>query len=251
MEITLEKIFNARDLGGMKGADGKTIKPKRLIRSSCLYGSTPNDVETLIKEYNLKNVVDFRYGKEREEKPHPKNEYKNVNYYSLPSFETIVKAFTRDEESMKLLNNQGDFTEESAIKFIETFYRWLPTEQSVQDAYTQFLKILLDTKKGSTLWHCSLGKDRAGMAAVIVERILGVSEDDIMADYMETNNHMDPTVDMNKSNAFRAFYGTCESFLKNWYESINETWGSFDNYLHEGLNFSNENISQMREMYLE
>ena len=53
------------------------------------------------------------------------------------------------------------------------------------------------------------------MAAVIVEKILGVSDEDILDDYMETNNHMDPTVDMNKSNAFRAFYGTCESFLEN------------------------------------
>ncbi|MDO5426697.1 MAG: tyrosine-protein phosphatase [Coriobacteriia bacterium] len=223
MNIDLEKIFNARDLGGMKGADGKTIKPKRLIRSSCLHGASKKDAKILVDEFNLKNVVDFRYQKEREEKPHPKRAFKKVKYYSLPSFETIVKAFTRDEESMKLLNNQGEFTEESAVKFIETFYRWLPTEQSVQDAYTQFLKILLDTKEGSTLWHCSLGKDRAGMAAVIVEKILGVSAEDILADYMETNNHMDPTVDMNKANAFRAFYGTCESFLENWYKSIDET----------------------------
>lgn len=53
------------------------------------------------------------------------------------------------------------------------------------------------------------------MAAVIVEKILGVSDDDIMKDYLETNNHMDPTIDLNKNNAFRAFYGTTESFLKN------------------------------------
>ena len=72
----------------------------------------------------------------------------------------------------------------------------------------------METKEGSTLWHCSLGKDRAGMAAVIVEKILGVSDEDILADYMETNNHMDPTVDMAKSNAFRAFYGVCEGFIE-------------------------------------
>ena len=107
----------------MKGADGKTIKSKRLIRSSCLFGASENDAKILIEEFNLKNVVDFRYEKEREEKPHPKKSFEKVKYFSLPSFETIVKAFTRDEESLKLLNNQGEFTEESAIKFIETFYR--------------------------------------------------------------------------------------------------------------------------------
>ena len=215
MDIELEKIFNARDLGGMRGFDGKHIKPKRLIRSSCLFASSKNDAKTLVKDYNLNNVVDFRYENERKEKPHPKKLFKGVNYYSCPCFETIISAFTRDEESLKLIQRQEDFTEESAIKFIETFYRWLPTEQSVQDAYTQFLKILLKTDDGATLWHCSLGKDRAGMASVIIEKILGVSDEDVLADYMETNNHMDPSVDMNKANAFRAFYGTSESFIEN------------------------------------
>lgn len=252
MNIRLENIFNARDLGGMKGAGGRSIKASRLIRSSCLYGASKNDAKTLIREYNLKNVVDFRYDNERNEKPHPSVDFEDVNYYSFPCFKTITKAFTRDKESIRFIKNHGqDFTEDEAIEFIETFYRWLPTEESVQNAYKKFLNVLLDTKDGSTLWHCSLGKDRAGMATVIVEKILGVSDKDILLDYMETNNHMDPTVDMKKSNAFRAFYGVCESFLENWYKSIDETWGNFDNYLHEGLRFTNENISQMREMYLE
>ena len=205
-----------------------------------------------MEKYSLKNVVDFRSISERDEKPHPIKLFNNVSYYSLPSFDTIVNAFTRDKESLKFIQKHtSEFSEDEAIQFIEIFYRWLPTEQSVQDAYTEFLKILLNNKEGSTLWHCSLGKDRAGMASVIVEKILGVSDEDILLDYMETNNHMDPTVDMNKSNAFRVFYGVRKSFLENWYKSIDETWGSFDNYLHEGLDFSDENISQMREMYLE
>ena len=123
MDIELEKIFNARDLGGMRAADGKLIKPKRLIRSSCLYGASKKDAKTLLKEYSVKNVVDFRYSGEREEKPHPNSLFKDANYYTFPCFETIVNAFTRDKESLKLLQNQGNFTEEDAVKFIETFYR--------------------------------------------------------------------------------------------------------------------------------
>lgn len=61
------------------------------------------------------------------------------------------------------------------------------------------------------------------MAAIIVEKILGVSDEDILSDYMETNNHMDPTVDMNKANAFRAFYGVCERFIESLYKSIDDT----------------------------
>lgn len=124
MIIKLEKIFNARDLGGMKGADGKTIKPKRLIRSSCLFGSSPNDVKTLKEDFNLINIIDFRYESEREEKPHPSIDYRDVNYYSFPCFMSIKKAFTRDKESLKFIQNLGkEFSEEEAIRFIEAFYK--------------------------------------------------------------------------------------------------------------------------------
>ena len=124
MEIKLKNIFNARDLGGMQGADGRLIKPKRLIRSSCLYNASKKDAKILTEKYNLKNVVDFRSIPERDEKAHPKKLFSNVNYYSLPSFDTIVNAFTRDKESLKFIQKHTtEFSEDEAIEFIEIFYR--------------------------------------------------------------------------------------------------------------------------------
>ena len=56
--IKFEKLSNARDLGGMRTADGRRIKQGRLIRSEQLMNLSPNDKVKL--EGLLDTVVDFR-----------------------------------------------------------------------------------------------------------------------------------------------------------------------------------------------
>ena len=43
--IEFETLLNTRDLGGMTGADGRKIKPCRLIRSGHLYMASSNDLK--------------------------------------------------------------------------------------------------------------------------------------------------------------------------------------------------------------
>ena len=60
MDIVFDNIINARDLGGLEGAGGKTIIPHRLIRSAHLHDATDSDVSRLLSEYNLCRIFDFR-----------------------------------------------------------------------------------------------------------------------------------------------------------------------------------------------
>lgn len=69
--IPLESLPNTRDLGGIRTADGRSIRLRRLLRSGALAGISDADREKLLKEYNLKTVIDFRTDTEREEKPDP------------------------------------------------------------------------------------------------------------------------------------------------------------------------------------
>ena len=76
-----EKILtgapNARDLGGIETADGRCVKPNRLIRSGMLARLTDEDVKYL-KSAGLKTVVDFRTSAERVQKPD--RQIDNVKY---------------------------------------------------------------------------------------------------------------------------------------------------------------------------
>ena len=52
MKITLEKVTNARDLGGLKSPYG-TVKFNKLLRSGHLSVATQSDIEKLTCEYNF------------------------------------------------------------------------------------------------------------------------------------------------------------------------------------------------------
>ena len=67
-EIILSGAPNARDLGGIETADGRVLRPGRLIRSGMLSRLDDNDISYL-KNAGLRTVVDFRTTAERLQKP--------------------------------------------------------------------------------------------------------------------------------------------------------------------------------------
>ena len=71
-------------------------------------------------------------------------------------------------------------------------YRSFASDNAVRK-YSEFVKILIQDEC-PVLWHCTAGKDRAGIGAVIVEEILGLSRDDIISDYLRTNDYIENDV---------------------------------------------------------
>ena len=53
-----------------------------------------------------------------------------------------------------------------------------------REPYALFLKALARDDHVPALFHCSAGKDRAGGMSALVQLLLGVNRDDIMADYL-------------------------------------------------------------------
>ncbi len=53
--------------------------------------------------------------------------------------------------------------------------------------YRQFFEALLACEDGAALWHCQIGRDRCGMASLLVETALGVPWEQVVADYLATN----------------------------------------------------------------
>jgi len=59
MVIDFEGIQNARDLGGINAADGRTVKPGLLFRTGELERATDADIAYL-RAAGLRHIVDFR-----------------------------------------------------------------------------------------------------------------------------------------------------------------------------------------------
>jgi protein-tyrosine phosphatase len=112
------------------------------------------------------------------------------------------------------------------------------------------------------VWHCSAGKDRTGFAAAILLRILGVSPDIVMSDYMESNAHAlkGRKINMRLLRLFKGdeaadkltvMLGVEETWLNAAFDEIDRQWGDFDNYVATGLQLSPSDIEQLRSTLLE
>ena len=57
--ISFEKIFNARDMGGLRTVQGRVISSGLLIRSAHLSDATEADINVLREKYRLSKIIDL------------------------------------------------------------------------------------------------------------------------------------------------------------------------------------------------
>ena len=222
--IPLEGLHNTRDLGGFETADGRKIRPRRLIRSGQLSGMTEKDKQVLTEDYGLRTDVDFRTGQERTEAPDPR--LPGVAYVENPILSDQAIGITREQ-------------------------------------YRKFFGILLDQKEGAVLWHCSAGKDRVGVGTALLLSALGIPRETILADYMMVNTFTAEVVEsrleeLNERlqnpqliDCLRELMQVRESYLISVFQAIEDGYGTMDAFLEKEMGLCTEKREQLREMYLE
>lgn len=185
--IVLEKLYNTRDLGGAHGAGGRIVRSGRLIRSGELFRASEKDLDLLKTRWALTDIADFRCAAERRQAPDPVLAGVKVHWFPVLPEETLGITHAdsgRDPlNSMKEMMRSGTFQAEA---YMAGLYRAMMQSESALAAYRDFFDLLL-TGPQTLLWHCSAGKDRAGIAAALVLCALGVSRQEIMEDYLLTN----------------------------------------------------------------
>ena len=265
--IKFEKLTNARDLGGMKTADGRQIKKGRLIRSEQLVDLTPADKASL--EDLIDTIVDFRNTEEATDQPDfvPSG----VSYITNPILESFTAGVSREEKSDEELVANLVFKPAEASEYMRSMYRKFLSDYCIS-SYSRFIRILLDNHEKAVLWHCSAGKDRAGVGAVIIEEILGVPRETIVADYLKTMDYLKgyletfrkyiaseieksrPLSNNEKAVVYEAvgnLFGLDRSYLEAYYKTIDEKFGDFGTFIRKGLGLSEEQIEELRKNYLE
>lgn len=252
----LSKQKNIRDLGGLIGADGKTIKFGRLFRGGALNKVNDEDVE-ILNTLNLTDIVDFR---SKDEFVHrPDHIFENVRYHNFTTFEHEHKKedIIHDDGNLLWFMNKGD----TGFKHLVRTYKDLVDSEEGQEAFRNLFKTIMADNNPVTYFHCSQGKDRVGVAAYLIESALGVSEEAKIEDYLLSNVAMEKRRDIliegvknrpfyneqYKKDLIEVFSAKIE-YLEEAINTINSKYGGVISYLENVLNVD---IKKIRLMYLQ
>ena len=260
-QILFETLPNTRDLGGMTGADGRKIRPGKLIRSGHLSAASEKDREKLAGLVDT--FVDFRTDQECAEKPDPVIE--GISFFRIPILEEQKAGVTRDEDSYEKIRRNMLRDAEIARKYMCGIYSGFIASAHCRSQYERFVRLLLEDHQKAVLWHCTAGKDRAGFGTVIVQELLGVSRADITEDYLKTNVYLEPeirelsqdilqfcgAVSPEAEKALRYMFAAWQEYLDTAFDRITEYFGDFDRYLADGLHITPADRERLRELYLE
>lgn len=262
LRIPLDTLCNTRDLGGICTVDGRSIKKHRLLRSGALYGSTKEELRILVEEYQLKTIVDFRTGAEIQLKPDP--QIPGVKHIAIPVLEESTLGITRENEDAcdgnavlkKVIGAMHD-NGTTPLLYMESMYRNLITNPFSRKQYQKFFEVLLTQQEGAVLWHCSAGKDRVGVATILLLSALNVSPKQILADYMKVNMFGKKQVDILmdqlqiSDESVRLLFTVDSAYAESVFRAMEEESGSIELFLEQEMGLTQEKRNRLREMYLD
>ncbi len=248
--INLVGLINARTLEGMVNKEGLKIKQNAFIRCEALAKGTKDDIKKLYEDYNLRLSLDLRDPPEMERKPDPK--YKDLRVVENSVMPFGVVGISHDEESEKKL---ADFhtlkTGLQAKEHMKNYYKFLSTNPYSKQQFRKFMEYILNNEDGCICYHCSFGKDRAGVATILLLLCLDFDEDTIIEDYM-FSNYCYFYDEVNKQKTVRDFTDWAfKEYYDSYVEGMFETSGSISNFLLEVIGIGEKEKEILKNKYME
>ena len=176
--VAVEGTLNLRDLGGYQGADGRRVRWGRLYRSD-QFGDLQAAGTAYLQALGLKTIIDFRGPKELEASPTPA--LQGVESVHLP-----MAGRSGDQKGATELVLSGELGEVDD-DFMGYLYRGML--MAFPEHFGELVRRAAEPQHEPVLFHCAAGKDRTGVAACLLLSALGVSDDDIVADYALTDRY--------------------------------------------------------------
>lgn len=238
--IDFEGIENFRDFGGYDTACGRGLKRGVLYRSANHAKASDADLEAL-RELGVSVIVDLRRPVEREREPSRRWEG-----FGGQVIENDLDGGYQDwADALKEVETLGArWFREDALGF----YHKAPYEARHVDLFSRYFRALGETD-GAVVVHCAAGKDRTGMLCAFTQHLAGVHRDDILSDYLMTNDEtriarrMTPfrewlfelTGVTVSDEALHAALSVDPAYLATAFSRIEAEHGSLDRYLEDTL----------------
>lgn len=255
--LGLRRARNARDVGGHRTADGRSVATGLLFRAESLGRLNPDDVATLGR-LGLVNVVDLRGQGEvdalGEDRLPP-----SVANVRLPIYDPDNDIYrlmmeliaSRDADRQRAVLGDG-----GGERIMLDVYRWFVTDPAPRERFGQLLRQLAQPGQLPLLYHCTAGKDRTGWATAVLLTLLGVDRDDIAADYLASNANavtleaLGVAQVMAEPELLRPLLEVRAEYLAMAFDEVVRGYGSFDQFVTEGLDLPPDTVTALREALL-
>ena len=186
--------LNLRDIGGKDG-----VPKGLLLRSGKLSVLSKDECVQLCMKYGIRCVIDLRTPVESVEFPDPLPE--GVEYLQIPLLKDAAVGITHETGSdpMTIIRNLRRHPEKllEMMPDFKALYKDIVTDEYSRSQLDKVVYIMRQNADNGicTLCHCTAGKDRTGIASMALLKSYGVSNEEIIKDYMRTNrNAFWPTI---------------------------------------------------------
>lgn len=173
-------IHNFRDYGGYAARGGR-LKTAQLFRSGQHSDATAQDLADF-HALDVRTVIDLRGNSERASWPCLRHEDFGAEVLFFDG-ETSGRGGAPHVEAAR----REVVTAEDAHAAMIDLYAFMPHRPNLNAILKSYFDVLA-TRDGASLLHCFAGKDRTGFAAALLHRLMGVHPDDLVADFMLTND---------------------------------------------------------------
>ena len=251
--LGLEGATNFRDLGGYATRDGREVRWGRVFRSNKLSELSAADCARL-DALGLSTIFDLRVEKERAQDPTCWTcAGLDVRTYEPRHKKPLVEMAAKYD---------GDLAGAQAL--MEEFYGSLP--HTLAHVFGAVLRGIADGAAPCVI-HCSAGKDRTGIACALILLALGVPRETVLEDYALTETLRRPDSDMTRAvapgqrdsavrsrfspEAIALMMSSPPRFVETAFESMEERYGSIENYMHEALEIDAATIERLKGQLLD
>jgi protein-tyrosine phosphatase len=245
--IPMQDLFNFRDLGGYYTEKGDQTRWGKLYRCSSLARTSLSDAKVL-NNLGIQTVIDFRTDGERYQFP---SKYWAPQTYTFP-----LRGNAYDAYADRILAKKwkaGDvkiYAQDMFSFFLE----------NNSDYYMKMFDILLDENNYPVLMHCNMGSDRSAVASALILAALNIDTDQIVNDYLLSNDRIDLNLFIPKDNVFMqdpdiqetitAMYRVHRRALIYSFDRIKKEYGSMDNFFNTALKLTAKKREKLREIML-
>ncbi len=267
--LPIEGLNNFRDFGGYLAANGRHVKWGQFYRSNHLHALSES-AKSYISALNIKTIIDYRCNNEIRNHPNDNiGEIQTLHLDASAQTAELAAQFAADPshedkaliESVmnhipkRLINGRGE-------QVLEQYRNFVLSAHSKQ-SFRRMLQALLDSANSPSLQHCRGGKDRTGYGVLLVQLMLGVSEHDIIYDYMLTHDnrlarnqikmaaYRKITDDEDILGYLLSLIDTRECFVQEILTTMKQVAGSPSNYIKQELGFTDYDFALMQHHYLE